>query len=315
MFFYLLKRLFSIVITLFIASVLIFSITQLLPGDVAQMILGQHATPETLAALRVKLGLNDPAYQRFFMWLAGVFRGDLGESLSISGVRISDLLIDRSENSFFLAFIASVIVIPISLAFGAWAGINKGKFIDKLISLSSMVAISIPEFVSGILFILVFSLWLGVLPSASSIDPNLPLWMQLDAVVLPIMTLSLVLLGYIVRMTRASVIDSASSNYVKTALFKGLSDNQIIVRHILPNALIPSITVIAMNVGWMIGGLVVVETVFAFPGLGSLLLYAIVQRDVTLIQNTSLLVVTVYMFLNLLADILYMFVNPRIRYQ
>lgn len=312
---YLLKRFASIFITLFVASILIFAITQLLPGDVAQMILGEWATEETLAALRESLGLNLPVHVRYLDWMADVFHGDLGESLSITGVQISDLLIDRSVNSLFLALIASVVVIPISLALGSMAGIRKDSWLDKLISLSSMAAISIPEFVSGVLLILVFSLGLGWLPSASSIDPEMSLIAQMDKMILPIATLSFVLLGYIARMTRASVIDVASANYIKTALFKGLSDRKIITRHILRNALIPSITVIAMNVGWMIGGLVVVESVFAYPGLGSLLLYGIVQRDVLLIQDTALFIVTVYMVLNLTADILYMFVNPRIRYQ
>jgi peptide/nickel transport system permease protein len=312
---YLLKRFFSIIVTLFIASILIFAITQLLPGDVAQMILGEWATPETLAALRESLGLDQPVYIRYLGWMTGVLQGDLGESLSITGVRIADLLLDRSINSIFLAVIASLVVVPLSLILGGIAGIRKNSWLDKFISLSSIVAISIPEFVSGILLILLFSLTLGLLPSASSIDPEFGLWSQIDKLILPIMTLSLVLLGYIARMTRASFIDVASSNFVKTALLKGLTDWQIITRHMLRNALIPSITVVAMNVGWMIGGLVVVESLFAYPGLGGLVLYAIIQRDVPLIQNTVLFVVTAYMVLNLIADILYMLVNPRIRYR
>ena len=310
---YLFKRFFSILVSLFVASVLIFVIIQLLPGDVAQMILGQYATPETLDALRKSMRLYDPIHVRYWDWIAGVLQGDLGDSLSIKGVRIADLLSDRGGKSFFLAFFATVVVVPLSIALGAVAGIRKNTWVDKLISLSSMAAISIPEFVSGVLLILVFSLFLNVLPSASSLDPEISIWSQMDKLVLPIMTLSLVLLGYMARMTRASVIDVASSNYVKTAVFKGLSDRRIIVSHILRNALIPSITIIAMNVGWMIGGLVVVESVFAYPGLGSLLLYSIVQRDVPLIQDTALFIVAAYMGLNFLADILNMLVNPRLR--
>lgn len=312
---YTLRRLVSILITLIVASMVIFILTQILPGDVAQMILGQYATPESLHALRETLGLYAPLYLRYYHWMNGIMHGNLGMSLAAKGIPISGLLINRAENSLFLAFWASLFVIPLSLLLGALAGLKQDTWVDRIVSLSTMVAISLPEFVSGVFLILIFSITFGWLPSSSNIDPNVSLWLQWRALILPIVTLSLVILGYIARMTRASVIDVASSNYARTAILKGLRPSQVLFKHVLRNALLPSVTVIAMNVGWMIGGLVVVESVFAFPGLGSLLLFAINQRDVPLIQDAALFVVAAYMLLNLIADIMYQVLNPKLRYE
>lgn len=314
MFNFLLKRFFSFIITLVVASILIFVITQLLPGDVAQMILGRYATPESLNALRKSLGLFDPVHVRYLNWIGKVLKGDLGESLSVMGVKIADLLVISARNSLFLALCSSIFIIPLSLLLGTLAGLKRDTWVDKFLSLTTMVAISLPEFASGVFLILLFSLTLKWLPAASSINPNQSLMSQFSSLILPILTLSLVLLGYITRMTRASVIEVSSSNYVRTAFLKGLPNVQIILKHILRNALLPSITVIAMNIGWLIGGLVVVETVFAYPGLGSLLLFGIVQRDVPFIQATVLFIVMAYMVLNLIADLLYALLNPRIRF-
>jgi len=300
--------------TLIVASILIFVITQLLPGDVAQMILGRYATPESLNALRKSLGLFDPIHVRYLNWIGKVLKGDLGESLSVTGLKIADLLVLSTQNSLFLAICSSIFIIPLSLLLGTLAGLKRDTWVDKFLSLTTMVAISLPEFISGVFLILLFSLTLKWLPSASSINPNQSLLSQFPSLILPILTLSFVLLGYITRMTRASVIEVSSSNYVRTAILKGLPNVQIILKHILRNALLPSITVIAMNIGWLIGGLVVVETVFAYPGLGSLLLFGIVQRDVPLIQATVLFIVMAYMVLNLIADLLYALLNPRIRF-
>ena len=289
-------------------------VTQLLPGDVAQMILGQFSTPEALDELRRTLGLYDPFHIRYLDWMSGILRGELGISLSIEGIGIADLLLQRARNSLFLAGCASIFLIPISLFIGTIAGLKRDTWVDKFISLVTITAISVPEFASGIFLILLFSLTLNFLPSASNIDPTGSLFKHLPHLILPILTLSLVFLGYIARMMRASVIEVSSSNYVRTAVLKGLSDAQVIWKHVVRNALLPSVTVIAMNIGFFIGGLIVVETVFAYPGLGSLLLFAINQRDVPLIQATVLFVFAAYMLLNLVADLLYMFLNPRIRY-
>jgi peptide/nickel transport system permease protein len=310
---YLIKRFAAIVLTLMAASLLIFAITELLPGDVAQMILGENATPEALEAVRGRLGLDRPWTARYGGWLTGIASGDLGESLMAPGVLVKDQLLSNAKASLLLAVSATLMVIPFGLLLGCLAGLRQDTLVDRLISLASIVAISLPEFVSATFLIIVFSLKLGWLPSASLIDTSAGLWGQLESLVLPIVTLSLVLSGYVARMTRASVIETSAQPYIKAAILKGLSRRAIITRHLLRNALLPTVTVIAMNTGWLVGGLVVVETVFSYPGLGSLLMTGLTQRDVPLIQATTLLIVAGYMFFNLLADICHRFLNPRLR--
>jgi len=313
MFKYFCQKLAAIILTLAAASLLIFAITQLMPGDVAQMILGEHATEESVAIMRHNLGLNEPWVLRYLKWAGGALRGDLGESLMAPGIKVGNLLLNNTKASLFLAAAATLIVIPLALALGCAAGLRRDTWLDRLISLGSMMAISLPEFVSGTFFIIVFSLKLGWLPAASLIDTTRSLWDQFQYLVLPIATLALVLLGYVARMTRASVIETAGQPYIRTAILKGLPLRQVVIRHLLRNALMPTVTVIAMNIGWLVGGLVVVETVFSYPGLGSLLIMGIIQRDVPLIQGAALFIVTAYMFFNLAADIIYRLLNPRLR--
>ncbi len=219
----------------------------------------------------------------------------------------------NAKASLFLAASATILVIPLALFFGCLAGLNQDKTIDRLISLFSILAISLPEFVSATFLIIIFSLKLGWLPSASLIDTSASLWGQFDSLILPIITLSLVLLGYVARMTRASVIETNGQAYIRAAVLKGLPRRRIIFQHLLRNALLPTVTVIAINIGWLVGGLVVVETVFSYPGLGSLLMTGITQRDVPLIQGATLVIVAAYMIFNLLADISYRLLNPRLR--
>jgi peptide/nickel transport system permease protein len=311
---YVIKRLFFIVIALFIASILIFLIVEAVPGDVAQMILGQNVTEEALQALRQKLGLDQPLPARYIDWIGGIVQGDMGESLSIPGVEVSELIIRRGRNSLFLAAAATLFLVPISILLGVFAGLNEDSWIDNLVSTVSLIALSVPEFISGTFMILIFSIWLGVLPATSAIDPTGALLPQFSLLILPILTVSLVLLGYVARMVRASVIDASRSYYARTAVLKGISRFHVITRHILKNALLPAVTIIAMNLGWLIGGIIIVETVFGFPGLGRLVLFAIKQRDVPLIEASVLVMGAAYLVLNLLADIIYTWLNPRIRY-
>ena len=310
---YILKRLGAIVLTLLAASFVIFVITQLLPGDVALMVLGDHATPDALEAVRERMGLNQPWLIRYFDWLGAVLHGDLGESLMAPGVKVSQQLASNARASLFLAASATILVIPMALLLGCLAGLNQDNFFDRIISLFSILAISLPEFVSATFLIIIFSLKLDWLPSASLIDTSASLFSQFDALILPIITLSLVLLGYVARMTRASVIETNSQVFIRAAVLKGLPRRRVIIHHLLRNALLPTVTVIAMNIGWLVGGLVVVETVFSYPGLGSLLMTGITQRDVPLIQGASLVIVSAYMIFNLLADISYRLLNPRLR--
>lgn len=311
---YLAKRAALIVASLFFASILIFLITEIIPGDVAQMILGQNATPDTLAALRERLGLMNPPHIRYLKWIGGVLGGNLGDSLSMEGVRIGDLILRRGGNSLFLAAASTVVLVPLSLVLGVLAGLKEAKWPDTIISTLSLIAISLPEFISGTFLMLVFAVWLKWLPAASSINSDQNLFQQLHLLVLPIVTVSLVLLGYVVRMVRSSVIDASRSPYARTAILKGLPPFLVNTRHILKNALLPAVTIIAMNIGWLFGGIIIVESVFGFPGLGSLVLFAIQQRDLPLIEDVVLLMAAAYLVLNLLADMTYAALNPRIRY-
>lgn len=300
--------------TLLAGSIIIFTMVDLLPGDAAEVLLGQDATPESLHALRESMGLFDPLHIRYLTWISGMLRGDMGVSLSIRGCKVSDLLLKRSLNSLFLAGCACILVFPLPILIGTIAGLKRNSWLDKLISVATTITISVPEFASGILLILFFSLFLNVLPSMSNIDSSLSLVQQFHLLILPIFTLSLVVLGYLTKMVRSSVIEVSCSNYVRTAILKGLPNLKLFFKHILRNSLLPPITLIGMSMGWFFGGLIVVEFVFAYPGVGSLLFFAIMQRDVPLIETTMLFVVGGYMVFNFIVDILYMFLNPRLRY-
>ena len=307
------KRLFNMVITLFVASIIIFVLTEIMPGDVAQMILGQYATEESLEALRAQLGLDQSPLVRYADWIWGVIHGDLGTSLSMQGVSVSSLLLRRGRNSLFLAVAATIFLVPLSLFLGVIAGLKEGSWWDHLISTSSIIALSLPSFISGTFLMMIFAVWLKVVPAMSSIAPGANLFNVFPKLILPIVTVSLVLLGYVARMVRSSVIDASHSDYARTATLKGLPKLKV-VWHILRNALMPTVTVIAMNLGWLIGGLVIVETLFAYPGLGRLVYTAIQRQDIPLIQASVLLTSAVYLLLNLASDIIYTFLDPRIKY-
>jgi peptide/nickel transport system permease protein len=310
---YVLTRSISIAASLLIASALLFAIMQILPGDVAQMILGADVTPDALASLRERLGLNDPPVARYWTWLQEAMQGDFGQSLSIPGFSVGSLIADRAVNSLMLAACASLIIVPVSIALGVWTGLHPNGRADRIISIVSMVSISLPEFASAVFLIIIFSSVLHILPSMSGLDLQRGMLEQWKVFVLPSITLSLISTGYILRMVRASVIEVATSEYVKVARISGVSRARVLLKYVLRNALAPAITIIAMNTGWLIGGLVVVETVFAFPGLGTLLLHAVVQRDVPLMQAAALCSVAAYMLLNFVADILNMLLNPQLR--
>lgn len=300
-------------VTLFIVSIVIFSVTELLPGDVAVMILGSEATDETLAALRTQLGLDRPAPARYLDWLGGAARGDFGESLRMR-TDVGPLVLERLKNSLALAGIALVVGVPLALVLGIIAGLRKDRPSDKLITVTTLLGISVPEFVIGSVLIMLFaSIW-PILPATSMIDPQGNPLENMKFLILPAVTLVFVTLAHTARMTRSSVIRVMRTDYVRTAILKGMPRSRVVLRHVLPNALLPSITVVALNIGWMIGGLIVVETVFAYPGLGQLMIFAVTNRDVPLVQAVALLVALVYALANLGADLVYAALNPRIRY-
>jgi peptide/nickel transport system permease protein len=311
---YLLRRLGFIVLTLLLASIVIFAATQLLPGDVAQVMLGQFATPVALANLRAELGLNRPAYVQYFDWLRRFVSGDWGRSLA-SRDPVLPLVLSRMRNSAMLAALALAFYVPLGILLGVVAALHRDRPLDQAISGLSMAFVGLPEFVSGLLLISAFAFGLSLLPANSSIDPGSSFPQAFRFLVLPAVTVSLTSLGYVTRMTRASTLEVLRTDYVRAADLKGLPRGQVLRRHVLRNALLPTVTVVAIGIGYLIGGLIVTEQVYGYPGLGRLLFYGIQRRDVVLVQACSMVVVAVYSLSNLAADILYAVLNPRIRYR
>lgn len=301
------------VLSLFAISILVFVIMEVLPGDVATMILGDQATPEDLATLRVKLGLERPAHVRYLEWIARILRGDLGKSLRMK-LPVASLVFQRLKNSAVLAAMTFVILVPTAVMLGTVAGLMRDRLPDTILTLGSLIVGAVPEFVSGVFLILVFASWLHVLPPSSVIPPEANPLQSIKHLILPAIALMMAVSAHILRMTRSSMIQVMESGYIRTAILKGLPMRTVVFKHALRNALLPTITLIAFNVGWLIGGLVVVENVFGYPGVGRLLLLAIGSRDVPLVEALVLLVGFAYAGSNFLADIAYAYLNPRIRY-
>lgn len=309
---YILRRLGMILLTLLLASVIIFSATQLLPGDVAQVILGQFATPQAVENLREELGLNRPVVVQYWDWLTRFARGDWGVSM-VSRMEVRPLILARLNNSLMLAGVALLMYVPLGIALGVLAALKEDRALDQAISAISMAFAGLPEFVTGLVLIGILAISLGILPANSSIRPDSTFWEALPYLILPAITVSLTSLGYIARMTRSSTIDVLRADYIRAADLKGLPRWQVLTRHVLRNALLPTVTVVALGIGWLIGGLIVTESVFGYPGIGRLLIYSIQRRDLISIQAISMVIVTIYSFSNLAADILYGILNPRIR--
>ena len=309
---YLLRRLGLLILTLLLTSLLIFIITQLLPGDVARVILGREAGEQELQTLRSELGLNDPAPARYLRWLSDYATGDWGLSYSTKS-EIRPLVMERLRNSLMLAALAALFAIPLAIGLGVIAGLNEHRWPDHVISIGSLILVGLPEFVTGLALIQLFAFRWKILPANSSISPGASFSETLPMLVLPALTATLVLLAYFVRMARAGVIEELKKPYVRTADLKGLPRRTVIIKHILRNALLPTITVIAASIGWLIGGLIVIENVYNYPGLGRLLVFAIDRRDLPLIQAIAMIVVITFALANLGADLLYAVLNPRIR--
>jgi peptide/nickel transport system permease protein len=307
------RRLLLVALVMAIVSVLIFAVVQILPGDVAVMILGTSATPQDLAALRVKLGLNRPAPLRYLDWIGGAIRGDWGASL-LYQMPVRPLVLERLGRSAVLAGLALVVGVPLAVGLGVLSAVRRGGLVDHLVGLVSLVAVSLPEFIIGTVLILVFAFRFALLPPSSLIDPQASLWQAAPSLVLPVLTLVLALLAHMSRMTRASMLEVLEQPYVRAARLRGLRPRRVILRHALRNALLPTVGIIAINVGYLIGGIVVVETVFAYPGLGRLMVDAVNHRDVPVIQMTALVIALTYAMANLAADLAYAYLNPRIRY-
>jgi peptide/nickel transport system permease protein len=295
------------------ASVLIFVGTQILPGDVAQSILGQSATPETLANLRAELGLNDPPVTRYFNWLGGVLQGDLGTALS-NKQDIAGALGKRLGNTLFLAFWAAVIAVPLAILLGLLSVRYRDRWPDKLISGVTLATISVPEFLVGYIVVYFLAVQFRVFPSIASVYDGMPLGEKLYAIGLPVIVLVLAVLGHMMRMTRAAILNVMQSAYVETAELKGLSQFTIIARHALPNAIAPVVNVVMLNMAYLVVGVVVVEVVFVYPGMGQYLVDHVAKRDVPVVQACGLVFAAVYIGLNLVADVVSILANPRLRH-
>jgi peptide/nickel transport system permease protein len=301
------------ILLLFAVSILIFVGTEILPGDVAQSILGQTATPQSLARLREELGLNDPAYVRYLKWLGGVLTGDLGTSLS-SGMDIASSLGDRLWNTLFLAFWAAVVAIPLAIILGLLAVRYRNGFIDKLISGFALASTSLPEFFIGYLLVYYFAVKLQWFPSISTVYGSMTLGDKLRAIALPAAALTLVVLAHMMRMTRAAILNVMQSAYIETAELKGLRPIEIIRRHAFPNAIAPIVNVVMLNLAYLVVGVVVVEVIFVYPGMGQYLVDHVTKRDVPVVQAVGLIFAAVYILLNIVADVAAIVANPRLRH-
>jgi len=310
---YVLKRIGLALITLVLLSMIVFAISNVLPGNVGRSVLGPFATQESVDALNDQLGTNRSIVVQYKDWVSGLVHGDLGTSLT-KQVPAWDLLGPALSNSFKLAFVAFIICVPLSILAGIVAALRYGKATDKSITTAGLSFSAMPEFVSGIFLILVFAIWLGWLPVTAQADPGANLANQFKYLLLPAFTLTLVLLGYIARITRASMIEALDSDYARTAHLKGLSNRVVIRRHVLRNALLPTIAVVAVQIGYLVGGLVVVEVLFNYQGVGSLIYEAARQKDLPLLTAGVLVVGIVYLTVTLIADLLYAVLNPRIRF-
>jgi len=309
---FLLKRLGLALVTLVLLSAIVFGISTILPGNVGRAVLGPFATQESVDALNEELGTDRPVLTQYAEWAGGLLRGDLGVSLT-KQVPAWDLLRPALVNSFKLALVAFLICVPLSILGGVIAGLRYGRLTDKSLTIAGISLAAMPEFVTGIVLILVFAIWLRWLPVTAQAEEGANALTQVKYLLLPALTLTLVLFGYIARITRAGVIEALESDYTRTAYLKGLPSRVVVRRHVLRNALPPTIAVVAVQVGYLVGGLVAVELLFNYQGIGLLVYEAARQKDLPLLTAGVLVIGVIYLVVTLMADILYATLNPRIR--
>lgn len=311
---YLIRRLLAVILVLIIVTFAVFALTMILPGNAAIMILGEHRTEASLAALEARLGLDQPWYIQYWDWVSGVVRGDFGQSLRLS-LPVSEVVGESFLNSASLAVTALVSVTVIAIPLGLLAGLRRGSRSDLAIGVFSYIGASMPEFVTAtLLLVFLASPAIGLFPAGGFIPPGESLTGFASHVVLPAATLGLILTAHISRQVRSEVSEVMSSDYVRAARLKGLRERRVIRRHVLPNSLAPAVAVISLDVGYLLGGIIVVEEIFAWPGLGRLLIYALENRDLPVIQAITLLLATVYALSNLISDIVIALLDPRVRY-
>jgi peptide/nickel transport system permease protein len=306
------RRLLLMVPTLILVSILIFALAEVLPGDVGRSILGPYATDQQVKILNHELGADRPLYERYASWAGGFVTGDWGQSPLLK-VPVFSTVMKALGNSLVLAGFALVIIVPVSVLLGVYAGLRKDSFLDRGITISTLSMTVIPEFVSGVILLYVFAVLLKWLPVNAMPPDGSPFYERFYYLILPAIPLMFLELGYIARMARVGTVQVLAMPYIRTAVLKGLPRRRVIFGHVLRNAMVPTVTVIGSQVGWLIGGLVVIETLFVYPGIGKLMVEAAQQHDVVMLEASVLMVAVIYMVSNLLADIVVALLNPRIR--
>lgn len=306
-------------LTLFLVSLIIFSAIEMLPGDFTQEVLGQAATEETVDAFRKELGLDKPAPIRYLEWIKDVASGDLGTSFSgrnASGKDrsrpVAELIAPRLWNTLFLAFLAAIVAVPLSLFLGITAALYRNSIYDRFVNATTLTTISFPEFFVAYLLLLASQLWLDLPTIANDVNSDMPLWDRVYKSILPALTMTLVIVAHMMRMTRAAIINLLASPYIEMARLKGISKSQVILKHALPNAWAPIATVIAFNLAYLVVGVVVVEIVFSYPGIGQLMVDSVRTRDIPVVQACALFFAATYISLNLIADVIGIVTNPRL---
>lgn len=308
-----LRRIALGILTLLLVSALIFAGTQLLPGDVASAILGQNATPESLAVLREQLGLDQPILQRYITWLTGFVTGDLGNSLA-NQQPVADLLWPRFYNTMALAAFAAVISVPVAIILGLISAVKRGSFFDRVVNILALAFVSLPEYFLGLLLILFLSIRFNFLPSLADTYDGMTFFEWIQATALPALTLVLVTVAQMMRMTRTAVLSVMDQAYIETAYLKGLRTKRVVTRHALPNAAAPIVNVVAFNIAYLITGVVLVEAVFNYNGLGRFMVDAVSKRDLPLVQAAAMVFGAAYVVLNIIADVAAIALNPRLRH-
>jgi peptide/nickel transport system permease protein len=311
---YLIKRLGFSVYTLLIVSLIVFCVTQVLPGDAAVMMLGENATPQALDAVREQLGLNTPLWQQYGHWLWGVLRGDFGVSLR-TGQPIAQFMFEALGRSLLLAVLAICFMLCLAIPLGIVAAVRRGKLPDLVVSVVSYVGVSVPEFVTATLLIFVCADSLQILPATGYTPITENVVGSLRHLVLPVITVSVILIAHVSRMVRSELVDVLHTDYIRAARLKGLSRRAVLLKHGLRNSLLPTITIVALDVGYLLGGVIVVEEIFAIPGIGRQLIVAIQTRDLPSIQAGALIMATTYCIVNFLADVAYAALDKRIQYE
>lgn len=307
-----LQRILIGLVTLWVVSVLVFIMTSMLPGDVAAIVLGQSATPETLAAYRAANGLDQPLIFQYFGWLINMFTGDLGVSKA-GGAKIADLISGRLGNTMFLAGLVAIISVPLSVALGLMAAMYPGTWIDRSLTFGTLALISVPDFFIATFAVLILAVQLGWLPAIASVAPEHTFWQMARGIAMPLLVLVIVVSAQMIRMTRAGILNVMNSPYIEMAILKGVKRKRIILRHAFFNTIGPIVNVIALNLAYLVSGVVIVETIFSYPGLAKLMIDGVQTRDLPLVQACAMIFCGTYVVLIILADVAAILANPRLR--